>query len=64
MDNFKQMQRDSALSVLRMRETAQAELLDAESRGDKKEVRTWQKHLKGVNKLISSYGLDRYAHRT
>lgn len=40
---------------------AESYLKEAQAKGDKKEVRFWEKSLRKVNKMISEYGLKRYA---
>ena len=53
-----------ARATLRLRDDAKRYLTEAEAAGKKREASQWKKQIAKVEKLIVSYGLERYAHRT
>ena len=60
MDRAK-LARDHALATLRLRDQAAKFLDEARAAGDRREVRTWEAELRKFDKLIATYGLNRYS---
>lgn len=50
--------------ILARRAEAIKYLEEARASGSKKEIRGWEAHLRKMDKMISQYGLERYAHRS
>lgn len=54
---------DNARNTIRQRDFIASELAKAVATGDKREIRSWTGLLRKIDKLIATYGLERYGQR-